>query len=141
MKIRFLTLTPQQFAEVGATSNLLSQSEKFAILMNICSPSAAVPMPDGFSTSTVPRRKKSIADSYCSVSDFIKIFKFPPKTRVFHLCYSGTARIRPLLELLQCNILIHMLNITSQTQNKIFFILKNVFRTEIFKYLLGFVAS
>lgn len=79
MKIRFLTLTPQQFAEVGATSNLLSQSEKFAILMNICSPSAAVPMPDGFSTSTVPRRKKSIADSYCSVSDFIKIFKFPPK--------------------------------------------------------------
>lgn len=57
MKIRFLTLSPQQFAEGPASSNLLSQSEKFAILMNISSPSIDIPMPDGFSTSTVSRRK------------------------------------------------------------------------------------
>lgn len=57
-RIRFLTLTPQQFAEGPGKSTLLSESEKFAILMNICSSSAATPMPDGFSTSTVTRRKK-----------------------------------------------------------------------------------
>ncbi|KAK9743575.1 BTB And C-terminal Kelch [Popillia japonica] len=59
MKIRFLTLTPQQFAEGPATSNLLSQSEKFSILMNISSPSTEVAMPAGFSTSTVPRQRKN----------------------------------------------------------------------------------
>lgn len=59
MKIRFLTLSPQQFAEGPATSSLLSQSEKFAILMNISSPSTEVAMPVGFSTSTVPRQRKN----------------------------------------------------------------------------------
>ncbi|KAL3269936.1 hypothetical protein HHI36_008993 [Cryptolaemus montrouzieri] len=58
MKIRFLTLTPQQFAEVPASSNLLNQAEKFSILMNICSPSSANPMPDGFSLSTSMRKRK-----------------------------------------------------------------------------------
>ncbi|XP_060517199.1 BTB/POZ domain-containing protein 1-like [Cylas formicarius] len=57
-KIRFLTLTPQQFAEGPGKSTLLSESEKFAILMNICSPSAAVPYPEGFSKQTEPRKKK-----------------------------------------------------------------------------------
>lgn len=55
MKIRFLTLTPQEFAEGPAASNLLTESEKFAILMNISSPSTTVPMPGGFSTSRVQR--------------------------------------------------------------------------------------
>lgn len=55
MKIRFLTLTPQEFAEGPATSNLLTEPEKFAILMNISSPSTTVPMPGGFSTSRVRR--------------------------------------------------------------------------------------
>lgn len=58
MKIRFLTLSPQQFAEVPASCNLLTESEKFAILMNICSPMATTPMPSGFSTSRIPRRRK-----------------------------------------------------------------------------------
>ncbi|KAJ8953868.1 hypothetical protein NQ314_007195 [Rhamnusium bicolor] len=65
MKIRFLTLSPQQFAEGPGKSNLLSESEKFAILMNICTPSAAVLMPEGFSTSTIPRRKKHPSESFC----------------------------------------------------------------------------
>ncbi|XP_045470883.1 BTB/POZ domain-containing protein 6-B-like [Harmonia axyridis] len=60
MKIRFLTLTPQQFAEGPAISHLLTQAEKFSILMNICSPSAANPMPEGFSTSTYPRKRKPL---------------------------------------------------------------------------------
>lgn len=47
-KIRFLTLTPQQFAEGPARTNLLSQSEAFAILMNISTPNSVYPMPDGF---------------------------------------------------------------------------------------------
>ncbi|XP_050309730.1 BTB/POZ domain-containing protein 6-B-like [Anthonomus grandis grandis] len=55
-KIRFLTLTPQQFAEGPGKSTLLSESEKFAILMNICSPKAGTPMPDGFTNSNKPRR-------------------------------------------------------------------------------------
>lgn len=58
VKIRFLTLTPQQFAEGPASSSLLSQSEKFAILMNISSPATDIPMPEGFSTSTVSRREQ-----------------------------------------------------------------------------------
>jgi BTB And C-terminal Kelch len=47
-KIRFLTLSPQQFAEGPARTNLLSQSEAFAILMNISTPNSVYPMPDGF---------------------------------------------------------------------------------------------
>lgn len=47
-KIRFLTLTPQQFAEGPARTNLLSQSEAFAILMNISTPNSVYPMPEGF---------------------------------------------------------------------------------------------
>lgn len=58
MKIRFLTLTPQEFAEGPANSHLLSQAEKFSLLMNICSPSAGNPMPDGFSRSNFPRKRK-----------------------------------------------------------------------------------
>ncbi|CAH0557253.1 unnamed protein product [Brassicogethes aeneus] len=60
MKIRFLTLTPQQFAEVPAHSNLLTQAEKYSILMNICSDSSALPMPDGFSLSKSRRKKKDL---------------------------------------------------------------------------------
>lgn len=56
-KVRFLTLSPQQFAESPGKSTLLSETEKFAILMNICSTSAGTPMPDGFSTSRVTRKK------------------------------------------------------------------------------------
>lgn len=69
MKIRFLTLSPQQFAESPGKSTLLSESEKFAILMNICTPNAAVPMPEGFSLSTTPRtRKKAMNDPFSLVS-------------------------------------------------------------------------
>lgn len=68
MKIRFLTLSPQQFAEGPATSNLLTQAEKFAILMNISSSSTDVQMPSGFSTSTVPRQSKNVGDSLYHVS-------------------------------------------------------------------------
>lgn len=68
MKIRFLTLTPQQFAEGPATSSLLTQAEKFAILMNISSPSTDVTMPSGFSTSTVQRQKNRAYELY-SVSN------------------------------------------------------------------------
>lgn len=72
MKIRFLTLSPQQFAEGPGKSILLSESEKFAILMNICTPNAAVPMPEGFSPSTTPRRrKKAMSDPFSLVSHTI----------------------------------------------------------------------
>lgn len=81
MKIRFLTLSPQQFAEGPGKSTLLSESEKFAILMNICTPNAAVPMPEGFSTSTTPRRrKKSINDPFNLVSR-ISVFSKLTKQR------------------------------------------------------------
>nr|AEE61716.1 unknown [Dendroctonus ponderosae] len=56
-KIRFLTLTPQQFAEGPGKSSLLSEPDKFAILMNICSPSAGTSMPEGFCTLTERRSK------------------------------------------------------------------------------------
>lgn len=48
-KIRFLLLTPKQFAESVPRTNLLSTTESFAILMNISSTDIH-PMPEGFST-------------------------------------------------------------------------------------------
>ncbi|PZC72793.1 hypothetical protein B5X24_HaOG210577 [Helicoverpa armigera] len=56
-KIRFLTLTPQQFAVGPARSSLLTESEAFAVLMNILSSTSDVPMPSGFSTCRVPRKQ------------------------------------------------------------------------------------
>lgn len=51
-KIRFLTMTPKQFAENVVRTNILNQSEAFAILMNISSPKHDIcPMPEGFSLS------------------------------------------------------------------------------------------
>lgn len=61
-KIRFLTLTPQQFAEGPARTNLLTQSEAFAILMNISTSNSVYPMPEGFSmnkNSRVPFDSRS----------------------------------------------------------------------------------
>ncbi|GLG95093.1 BTB/POZ domain-containing protein 6-A [Gryllus bimaculatus] len=57
-KIRFLTLTPAQFAEGPALSPLLTQDESFAVLMNISSSTPdKLPMPEGFSTCTLLRKK------------------------------------------------------------------------------------
>lgn len=56
-KIRFLTLTPQQFAEGPARSSLLTESEAFAVLMNILSSISDVAMPSGFSMCRVPRKQ------------------------------------------------------------------------------------
>lgn len=59
-KIRFLTLTPQEFAEGPGRSSLLSKEEAFAILMNISSSNSEVPMPEGFSTNTQKRINKML---------------------------------------------------------------------------------
>ncbi|XP_034825300.1 uncharacterized protein [Maniola hyperantus] len=56
-KIRFLTLSPQQFAAGPARSPLLSESEAFAVLMNILSSNTDVAMPAGFSMSREPRKQ------------------------------------------------------------------------------------
>lgn len=78
MKIRFLTLSAQEFAEGPATSDILSESEKFAILMNISSSSTTVPMPSGFSTARVRRLQNRIGLPFhpmygVSIYFFIKI--------------------------------------------------------------------
>uniref|UniRef100_A0A1A9Z5U1 BTB domain-containing protein n=1 Tax=Glossina pallidipes TaxID=7398 RepID=A0A1A9Z5U1_GLOPL len=55
-KIRFLTMTPQQFAEGPARSNLLQENEALTILMKISSPSISdCPMPEGFCSSRCTR--------------------------------------------------------------------------------------
>lgn len=48
-KIRFLTMTPEQFSDGPALSSLLSDKEKLSILINISSKRKNVPMPNGFS--------------------------------------------------------------------------------------------
>lgn len=58
-KIRFLTLTPQQFAEGPGKSPLLSRDEAFAILMNVSSSGSDIPMPDGFSKNSLHRTNPS----------------------------------------------------------------------------------
>lgn len=50
-KVRFLLMTPKQFAQNVPSTNLLTTAECFAILMNISSTDVH-PMPEGFSTST-----------------------------------------------------------------------------------------
>lgn len=56
-KIRFLLLTPKQFADSVPRANLLTTDESFAILMNISSGDVnkIKEMPEGFSTSTKTR--------------------------------------------------------------------------------------
>ncbi|XP_058810976.1 uncharacterized protein LOC131675853 [Topomyia yanbarensis] len=54
-RIRFLSLNPQQFADGPARTNLLTQSEAFAILMNISTSNSCYPMPEGFTTNKNPR--------------------------------------------------------------------------------------
>lgn len=59
-KIRFLTLTPQEFAEGPGRSSLLTKEEAFAILMNISSSNSEISMPEGFSTNTQKRYNTKI---------------------------------------------------------------------------------
>ncbi|XP_008207310.1 uncharacterized protein LOC100123767 [Nasonia vitripennis] len=51
-KIRFLTLSPQEFAEGPGKSPLLSQEEAFALLMNISSRNSESALPEGFTTNS-----------------------------------------------------------------------------------------
>lgn len=59
-KIRFLTLTPKEFAEGPGQSCLLTQEESFAILMNISSSVNTVRMPKDFDTSKNTRNEPMI---------------------------------------------------------------------------------
>ncbi|XP_043262563.1 BTB/POZ domain-containing protein 2-like [Colletes gigas] len=56
-EIRFLSLSPQEFAEGPGMSLLLTKDESFAILMNILCTSNKAPMPEGFSTNAHSRIK------------------------------------------------------------------------------------
>ncbi|XP_076633011.1 BTB/POZ domain-containing protein 2 [Colletes latitarsis] len=56
-KIRFLSLSPQEFAEGPGMSLLLTKDEAFAILMNILCTRNKAPMPEGFSTNAHNRIK------------------------------------------------------------------------------------
>lgn len=56
-KIRFLTLTPQLFAEGPGKSILLTKDEGYAILMNISSDNIRYPMPENFSIAKDARIK------------------------------------------------------------------------------------
>ncbi|XP_012541605.1 BTB/POZ domain-containing protein 1 isoform X2 [Monomorium pharaonis] len=57
LKIRFLSLTPQEFAEGPGMSPLLTKDEAFAILMNILCTGNKTPMPEGFCTTSNSRPK------------------------------------------------------------------------------------
>ncbi|XP_053981460.1 BTB/POZ domain-containing protein 2-like [Hylaeus anthracinus] len=59
LKIRFLSLTPQEFAEGPGMSLLLTKDEAFAILMNILCTGNKAPMPEGFSTN-MDRRVRAV---------------------------------------------------------------------------------
>ncbi|XP_077272362.1 BTB/POZ domain-containing protein 1 isoform X2 [Temnothorax americanus] len=57
LKIRFLSLTPQEFAEGPAMSPLVTKDEALAILMNILCTGNKTPMPEGFCTNSNSRAK------------------------------------------------------------------------------------
>lgn len=69
-KIRFLTLTPQEFAEGPGKSLLLTQAEAFALLMNISSHSSEKPMPEGFSLMIQTRTMNNLFNIQSFDSDF-----------------------------------------------------------------------
>ena len=71
-KIRFLTFTPQQFAEGPGRSSLLTRDEAFSILMKISSSGSDIPMPEGF--STVPHKRGHISVPF-SVIFFATVLK------------------------------------------------------------------
>ncbi|CAK1549587.1 unnamed protein product [Leptosia nina] len=70
-KIRFLTMTAQQFAEGPARSSLLTESEAFTVLMNILSNNSDVPMPTGFSTCRTPRKQLIGCGPSCNMTTFV----------------------------------------------------------------------
>lgn len=57
VKIRFLSLAAQEFAEHVSTSSLLTQSESYAIVMNILCSESKTSMPEGFSINRNGRTK------------------------------------------------------------------------------------
>lgn len=61
-KIRFLTLTPQKFAEGPGNSPLLTSEEAYLIFMNISSNKSKVQMPEGFSLNTSSRSKMKVQE-------------------------------------------------------------------------------
>lgn len=54
--IRFLLLSPKEFAEGPAKSDLLTKDEILTISMKISSPNNDIVMPEGFTTSKESRR-------------------------------------------------------------------------------------
>ncbi|XP_076221047.1 BTB/POZ domain-containing protein 2-like isoform X2 [Nomia melanderi] len=68
-KLRFLTLSPREFAEGPAMSLLLIQEEAFPILMNILCTCKKPSMPEGFSLNRVKRIK------YCPILHGIDLEK------------------------------------------------------------------
>ncbi|XP_023247125.1 BTB/POZ domain-containing protein 6-like isoform X2 [Copidosoma floridanum] len=82
-KIRYLTLSPQEFAEGPGKSPLLTQQEAFALLMNVSSRNSEIPMPEGFSTNT--QRRFSLLVMKVLNPDFSK--RAQPKTMFGKLPY------------------------------------------------------
>lgn len=59
-KIRFLSLTPEEFEKGRATTTVLPKSDACAILANVSYDKSEVPMPSGYSLRKDPRKKKNI---------------------------------------------------------------------------------
>ncbi|XP_058795953.1 uncharacterized protein LOC131666901 [Phymastichus coffea] len=76
-KIRFLTLTPQEFAEGPGKSPLLTQQEAFAILMNISSNKSVFPMPEGFFDTCITRSKMLIIENDARKFNFNPTINIP----------------------------------------------------------------
>ncbi|XP_028524664.1 uncharacterized protein LOC108002163 [Apis cerana] len=77
-KIRFLSLSAQEFAEGPGMSPLLTQDETFAILMNTLCTGNKAPMPEGFSTNSHSRVnicKPPITHITCSLKSVNPCYK------------------------------------------------------------------
>ncbi|XP_063824496.1 BTB/POZ domain-containing protein 3-like [Ostrinia nubilalis] len=60
-KIRFLSLTPEEFEKGRASTTILASSEACAILANIASDKTTVPFPEGFSLRRDPRTTSNVS--------------------------------------------------------------------------------
>ncbi|XP_072750296.1 uncharacterized protein [Anoplolepis gracilipes] len=86
-KIRFLSLTPQEFAEGPGMSLLLTKDEAYDILMNILRTDNKTPMPEGFCTNSNSRAKpvRTVSFDYSATAGLPKVFSLleEDKTRPF----------------------------------------------------------
>ncbi|XP_043287444.1 uncharacterized protein [Venturia canescens] len=110
-RIRFLTLTPTEFADGPGKAEILDRNEILAVLMNLVSDKSTIPVPPGFSNEKNPRNRvrhkipiKSCEELHCHRNSY------PTSSNIFN-----NGEIRCYLSFrVDTNIKIHGITVPTQ---------------------------